>query len=602
MKITESHGKLHIKNYCKHGDLEIWKKKAGIIFNIYQDKISTDHYLLCDKCKEEYFLLEKVNEEDIKESRILLNIIKNKKKSIETYYPKVYLCIISNSKVDNFYEQLYLFKNNLTVKLCKNCGKINHRYDNKFCSQKCSIENLKRNGHFSKIRKDYHEKHVIEDNKQKFPLFNFIIEKKGVIKNYCRHGDIKMKDYKLFKKLYLMYGKEINNSEYICNDCKEEIKILKAPKKEETLYFLSNKRLRSEIYIKKFFPHIWVIINQKIGKSWVEKKFIFENSISTPICSYENCNNLATFNKSNLKFNLTCNQHINSAGISYSEIEIGDFLTELNINFHRNDRKQIIKELDIYINEKKIAIEYNGLYWHNDEHLQKNYHYNKWKLCNEKGIKLITIWEDDWNFKQDLVKSMIKNQLGLNENKIYARKTIIKEVSAKESKEFLENNHIQGNCQSSIRLGLFYKGELVSLMTFGKRRMVLKAISSKNQYELLRFCNKQNTIVVGGASKLFKYFVDNYNPFEIVSYANLDISNGTLYYTLGFINKGHTGVNYWWVKDKRYHRSNFMKHKLIAEGANPNLTENEIMREKGYKKIYGTGNLRFIWNPPKTAL
>jgi hypothetical protein len=133
-------------------------------------------------------------------------------------------------------------------------------------------------------------------------------------------------------------------------------------------------------------------------------------------------------------------------------------------------------------------------------------------------------------------------------------------------------------------------------MTFGKKRMIMKGKSQENEYELLRFCNKLDTSVVGGASKLFKYFVDNYKPKQVISYANCDISDGNLYKILNF-NKKSLSINYWWSDlKKRYNRSNFMKHKLIKEGASPNKTENEIMKERNYYKIWGTGNISYVWN------
>jgi hypothetical protein len=128
----------------------------------------------------------------------------------------------------------------------------------------------------------------------------------------------------------------------------------------------------------------------------------------------------------------------------------------------------------------------------------------------------------------------------------------------------------------------------------------MKSKSQENEYELLRFCNKLNTSVIGGASKLFSYFIEQYKPEIIVSYANLDISNGNLYEILGFLKQQTININYWWVKNgKRYHRSNFMKHKLVKEGADPNKTEKEIMLERKYVKLWGTGNLKYIWQKEK---
>ena len=145
---------------------------------------------------------------------------------------------------------------------------------------------------------------------------------------------------------------------------------------------------------------------------------------------------------------------------------------------------------------------------------------------------------------------------------------------------------MQGFIPSSIKLGLYFENELVSCMTFGKR---------KGKCELLRFCNKIDTTIVGGASKLFKYFLENYSIKEdIISYANTDISEGNLYETLGFSLEGKTGIGYWWGKgNQKFNRERFQKYKLIKEGNDPNLTEEEIMYKNGFFKIYNTGNLKY---------
>jgi hypothetical protein len=306
------------------------------------------------------------------------------------------------------------------------------------------------------------------------------------------------------------------------------------------------------------------------------------------------CEKSTKFSKEAYGYLQHCEEHLYDATTSRGEKEISDFLNTLNVKFETNNRNEIYKELDIFVKDKGLAIEYNGVYWHSELFVSKNYHHEKWNRCNNKKIKLFTIWEDEWRDKNELMKSMIKNQLGLNDNLIYARNTNIRLIENGEKRDFLNENHLQGTSMSSINLGLFYNDQLVSLMTFGKARMVLNSLSNEGEYELLRFCNKQNTSVIGGASKLFKYFIDNFKPNKIISYANCDISNGDLYEKLGFENKGHIGLNYWWAKNGiKYHRSNFMKQKLVKEGYNPEKTEDDIMRERGYVKIWGSGNLKF---------
>jgi hypothetical protein len=193
---------------------------------------------------------------------------------------------------------------------------------------------------------------------------------------------------------------------------------------------------------------------------------------------------------------------------------------------------------------------------------------------------------------------MILNKLNKTENKVFARKCQVKEIDDNNIvREFLNNNHIQGYINSKIKIGLFYENELVSLMTFGDRRISMgKKITNEGEYEMLRFCNKINFNIIGGASKLFKYFVKNYNPQEITTYADRSFSQGKLYEKLGFKFIKNTQPNYYYVIGrKRYHRFNFRKDRLVKEGYDPNKTEHEIMLERKIYRIYDSGNLKFIY-------
>ncbi len=266
-----------------------------------------------------------------------------------------------------------------------------------------------------------------------------------------------------------------------------------------------------------------------------------------------------------------------------------------------NNDRNVIKpsEIDIYLPELRIGIEFNGLYWHNELFVDDNYHFNKTELCEKNNIKLIQIYEDDWLYKQDIVKSRILNLLNNIPNKIYARKCKIKEIKDnKLVKEFLEDNHIQGFIGSSVKIGLFYNNELVSLMIFGKKRMsVGKGISNENEYELLRFCSKLNTNIIGGANKLFSYFINNYKFKEIISYADRSWSHGNLYEKLGFKFIHKTEPNYYYVIGNiRYHRFSYRKDKLIKEGFDPSKTEHEIMLERNIHRIYDSGSMKYSYN------
>jgi len=298
---------------------------------------------------------------------------------------------------------------------------------------------------------------------------------------------------------------------------------------------------------------------------------------------------------SNSKICTICNP-INK-NISGVEIELYDFIKNNYNNKIIRNIKTIITpyELDIYLPDLNLAFEFNGLYWHNELNKPKNYHKIKTDKCLENNIQLIHIYEDDWVYKQDIIKSMILNKLNKTQNKIFARKCEIKEISDnKLCREFLNNNHIQGFVGSKIKIGLFFQNELISLMTFGKLRKSMNSKSIDNEYEMLRFCNKLNTNVIGGASKLFKYFIGKYNPISIISYADRSYSNGNLYKQLGFQLQYITQQNYYYIINNiRNYRFNFRKDILVKQGFDENKTEHEIMLDNKIYRIYNSGNLKF---------
>ena len=233
-----------------------------------------------------------------------------------------------------------------------------------------------------------------------------------------------------------------------------------------------------------------------------------------------------------------------------------------------------------------IGFEFNGLYWHSDKFKESVYHLNKTNYFKDKGIRIIHIWEDDWVYKNPIIKSQILNILKKNE-KIFARKCFVIEVDVKTTGKFLDDNHIQGKSNSVKKLGLYYNDELVSLMTFdnfeGRKKM------EEGGWNLSRFCNKLNTNVIGGASKLLNYFIKTYNPSRIVSYADKDWSIGALYQTLGFENVGGNGPDYKYiVGGKRVHKSRYKKSKLNTE-----LTESKQMELNGINKIFDCGKIKF---------
>ena len=257
------------------------------------------------------------------------------------------------------------------------------------------------------------------------------------------------------------------------------------------------------------------------------------------------------------------------------------------------------KELDIYIPSKKFAVEFNGLYWHCELSKDKNYHLNKTKECEDNGIRLFHVFEDEWRDKKNIVKSMLNNILVEKSERIFARKCEIHDVSTDEAKKFLNENHLQGYCPAKIRYGLYYNGILMSLMTFGKTRHFVG--NGKHEWELLRFCNRLNYSVVGGASKLLNYFIQNINPNEIISYADRRWSNGNLYDKLGFSLYNTSKPNYYYIiGGKRIYRYNLRKGVLMKKyGCPENMTEREFCLSQKWYRIYDCGCLCYVWKKEK---
>ena len=144
---------------------------------------------------------------------------------------------------------------------------------------------------------------------------------------------------------------------------------------------------------------------------------------------------------------------------SIAESEILNYIKTFGFNTLENNRG-IIKplELDIFISEKSLAIEYNGLYFHSEILLKnpKNYHLNKLDLCQSRNITLIQIFEDEWGLHRDIVKARLKQTLGVNDSKrIHARSCIIKEIPSNLKNEFLNKYHLQGTDSSPVSLGAF---------------------------------------------------------------------------------------------------------------------------------------------------
>lgn len=261
------------------------------------------------------------------------------------------------------------------------------------------------------------------------------------------------------------------------------------------------------------------------------------------------------------------------------------------------------KELDIYLPEYNLAIEYNGTSYHHssrsdyvDKYYQrtykpKNYHYDKWLLCKENNITLLSIYDFYWLLedKREIYKSKIKHYLKLD-NKLYARKSIIKEIDNSVAFEFYSNNHLEG-CgfpyKDSKSYGLFIDDILIMSATIGK---IYNQSSKDFKLKLHRICTLQNYTVVGGISKLSKFLLKS---FGFYSYQITLSSGGTSLKSVKDYNI--LSPRYFWVHSNtlEYYHRNYCQKKLLEKHFHQPLldddTENTYMERLGYLKVYDNG-------------
>jgi hypothetical protein len=296
---------------------------------------------------------------------------------------------------------------------------------------------------------------------------------------------------------------------------------------------------------------------------------------------------------------------------SSAQLKIQKFLEDNNVICEKNNKKLLNGiEIDILADNYKIGIEYNGNFYHTENGGKKNrlYHLNKTLLMNEKEYFLIHIFEDEWEDKKELIKNKLLHifDKAIYNQKIYARNCIIQEINFDEKNIFLNQYHIQGEDRSNVHLGAFYNNELISIMTFDNKRK-MNGGTNLNEYELKRFCSTNKYLIIGIAGKLLSYFIKNYNPKKIISFADrrwtLD-ANNNLYTKLNFkltkiLSPDYSYYNPKIHRLKRFHKFSFGKSSLkkkYPEIYNDNKTEWEMMQELGYDRIWDCGKFRYELN------
>ena len=302
-------------------------------------------------------------------------------------------------------------------------------------------------------------------------------------------------------------------------------------------------------------------------------------------------------NKRTGKRRINCPTCALGLSVSRNEQEIYDFILSLGITAEQSIRTLLGdgKELDIYVPSKRIAIEYNGIYWHSETiRGDKNYHYDKWKACKDKGIQLIQIWEDEWNRNPEQVKRMLAHKLGVSsDRKVFARKTTVVELSKKEVEPFLNENHIQGYASGSYYLGLMETDteELVSALVLKN-----EAGSSGRVLNIIRYATSAN--VVGGFTKLISYATKAYQPDAYITFSDNCVSDGGLYKNNGFVADKELPPDYMYVVGNvRRHKFGYRLKRFRDDPAliwEEGLTERELADLNGLKRIWDAGKTRWV--------
>lgn len=470
-------------------------------------------------------------------------------------------------------ERIYCILNDISfIKLCKECNKNSVKFLGKslgyrdFCSTKCSNSN---NITMKKRKQTNYMKLGVD-----FPSQNLQIKKKMEETTFKRFGV----RYSQQSKRVLLKTIETNRSKY-GTDTFFQSERFKQKQKQTCIkkYGVNSPKQ------KHITEDTWNKINDPV---WLEKENK-ENGKKLIQISEDLGVSVALISHYFQKYNITPYYY---TGQSESEKEIIEFLRSIGVKVEKKNRTLCKpKEIDIVLPEFKLGIEFCGLYWHADIHdkMYPNYHLDKLEQCNIKEYELITLFEDEWLENKEIIKRFLLYKTKRMKEKVYARNCYITPtVSRKQKKEFFNTYHIQGNGGGSITYSLQNDENIAAMMTFIKRKNGI--------FELNRYATSK--IVVGGFSKLLSYFKKNNKWNKIVSFADRRISNGDVYLKSGFELMNVSSPGYFYiVKNKRFHRRNFMKKYLPNKLKNfdPDLTEFENCDNNNILRIWDCGQLKF---------
>jgi hypothetical protein len=468
-------------------------------------------------------------------------------------------------------EYVWLFQNGFSkTPSCKNCEtkvkfiKFSQGY-RKYCSKKCAAEHTHKD---DKIK---------ESRIKKMSLCNYDKDLRNLMTekaNSTKEGFSEEKRIEINQKrsetVIEKYG--VNNISKNKEINKEKSKKIKEVL-SETNTIKSKKNIESLGYlVESMDKYNFHLFCNDCSKSFSITRSLFSQR-----------------NRGNIKICLNCNPNNND---SFFEMDVADFI-EKNANTQVIRKCKMFKkyEMDIYLPDMNLAFECNGLWWHSEKYKEKNYHRDKSIFFEELGIKVVHVWEDDWKNKKEIVKSMIVNLISKNIS-INLDECIISEISLIETKNFLNENHINGHYITKYRFGLFLKENLISTISICRS-------NSSNSYEIKRFCNKLNYNIPASFQKLLNHLILTFNPKSLIYCTSIDWPLYESYKNIGFKEILRKNPEYsYFHKDYtlRINKSNFNKSDLIKEGFDISLTEHQIMNKLNYFRIYDSGTIVFELN------
>ncbi len=571
---------VHCSQKCSHQDIELKQKFANTCLQKYGTAHPSQSYNYRQMLKEKngYFSsyeLEHVREKAKKTVREKFNV------------ENVFQCKIIKDKIKKTNLEKYGVEFPTQNQIVKHKIKETNiqKYGTEYASQSILVKdktmytNLQRHGVECTLKLDKTKQRAKEVCLEKYGVEHFSQAKevRNKIKEtvFERYG---VRDVLLVEKFRKKYQTTMLSRHGVENPFQLEFVKQNSAKKSKMLSFMRRKQLYNSIGLEILVDnyesmHGIGVYKFRCNQCGCEFEFSTNNP-ALPTC--RKCNPVVTI-------------------VSKGHQQIIEFLKEHNIEYEINNRTFIAPlEIDILAPTHKLAIEYNGIYWHSTLFHNKNEHIKKLTAVENKGFQLITIWEDEWLTKQNIIESLLLSKLGKIDIKIDARKCNIILVDNQTKKIFLNENHLQGDINSSINIGLEYQNQIVSMLILGKSRYAKSA-----DYEILRFATLKNMNVRGAFSKMLKYFENVFKPMSIITYAKRDHSQGKLYETNGFKFLRNTNPNYYYFKLGnlvRESRIKYQKHKLptLLQNYDNELSEQENMINNGYVLIQDSGNKVFI--------